>query len=324
MTFVFFLATRFDLDWSDTWDKIRDINPWLYLLAIVVYYLSFVLRGFRWRILARNASVGQSVTATLPSGIHCARLIVLGWFVNSITWLRLGDAYRAYAFAEDSKGSFPWSLGTVLAERVLDMALIFGMLIVSALFLTTTKDSNTSNYVLAAAFAMAFVMVVLIVLMRVYGARLARLLPGRLEGAYHRFQQGTLGSFKQLPALVALGLGAWALEITRLYFVVQALDLSISPALIPVVALGHAILSTVPTPGGMGAVEPGVTGLLLISLERNEAVSVALVDRSITYVSIIIFGGLVFLARQVIQARRLQRKDPAPDANGEPSHVIDG
>ena len=54
----------------------------------------------------------------------------------------------------------------------------------------------------------------------------------------------------------------------------------------------------------MGAVEPGVTGLLLISLDRTEAVSVALVDRSITYFSIIIFGGLVFLARQIALARR--------------------
>lgn len=321
--FVFFLATRLDLDWSDTWANIREINPWQYVLAIFLYYLSFLFRGIRWRMLARNAGVDESAGTRLPSVLQCSQLIILGWFVNSVTWLRLGDAYRAYAFAEDSKGSFPWSLGTVLAERVLDTALIFGMVVVSALFLTTSKDSNTSNYVVAAAFAMALVLVAGIVVLKVYGARAGRFLPRRIQGAYDRFRQGTLGSFKQLPMLSVLGFIAWLLEIGRLYFVIEALNLEISLALIPVVALGHAILSTVPTPGGVGAVEPGVTGLLLIGLGRNDAVSVALVDRSITYISVILFGGLVFLVRQVLHARRLRRIESVAVSPGERSRAPD-
>lgn len=303
--FVFFLATRFNLDWSDTWDNVRGMNPWLYVLALLLYYLSFSFRGLRWRILARNALVHSSPGARLPSVVQCSQLIILGWFVNSITWLRMGDAYRAYAFAEDSKGSFSWSLGTILAERVLDMALIFALLMISVVLSTVTGDAAGSNYLLIAAFLMAFALVTVILLMRIYGTRLARFLPRRIEAAYHRFHQGTLGSFKQLHILAVLGLAAWIMEIGRLYFVIQALDLSISLALVPVVALGHAILSTVPTPGGLGAVEPGVTGLLLLSLDhRHDAVSVVLVDRSITYVSVILIGGLVFLLRQMMQARR--------------------
>ena len=98
------------------------------------------------------------------------------------------------------------------------------------------------------------------------------------------------------------------MEMARLYLVVQALDLSISLALVPVAALGHAILSTVPTPGGVGVVEPGLTGLLLISLERSDAASVVVVDRSITYLSVILVGGLVFLLRQISQARQKRKQ----------------
>ena len=50
--------------------------------------------------------------------------------------------------------------------------------------------------------------------------------------------------------------------------------------------------------------EPGVPGLLLLELGRSAAVSVALVDRSITYLSVIVIGGLVFLMRQLGQGRR--------------------
>ena len=321
---IVFLATRFDLDWSSTWDNIRGMNPWWYLLAFILYYLSFSFRGLRWRLLALNAGGTSPPEVRVPSAIQCSQLILIGWFVNSIAWLRLGDAYRAYGFSEDSKGSFTWSLGTVFAERALDMATIFIILIVSTILLTTTRDSTAPGYILIAAFVMAFALVVLLLLMRTYGARLGRRLPHRIEEAYHRFQQGTLGSFKQLPVLLLLGLAAWFLEIARLYFVIQALDLSISLSLVAVVALGHAILSTVPTPGGVGAVEPGVTGLLLLSLERTEAVSVALVDRSITYVSVILFGGLAFLMRQIAQARRHQHQEFATGQVRGQGTVADG
>ena len=73
--------------------------------------------------------------------------------------------------------------------------------------------------------------------------------------------------------------------------------------MILVVALGHAILSTVPTPGGIGAVETGVTGLLALSLPKNDAASIAILDRSVTLLSVIVFGGLVFLVFEILQIK---------------------
>ena len=304
MALIVFLATRFDLDWAATWDNVRSMNPWLYLVAFLLYYLSFVFRGARWRLLARNAGIGSSTGNRLPSVLQCSRLVVIGWFVNGIAWLRLGDPYRAYAFSEESGDTFSGSLGTIFAERVLDMATVFAVLVVSAILLTTTTDSDVSTYILVAASGMAAALAAVILMMKGFGVRLAGFLPNRLKMAYGRFQQGTLGSFKQLPVILVLGLAGWLLEMARIYFVIQALNLDVPLALVPVVALGHAILSTVPTPGGVGAVEPGVTGLLLFELQRDAAVSVAVVDRSITYISVLLIGGLVFMHRQVARTRQ--------------------
>ena len=218
--FIFLLVTRFDLNWGETWDNIRHMNAGLYALGFVAYYSSFLFRGLRWRLLARNAGADGSTDVKLPSAFHASQLIVIGWFVNSITWLRLGDAYRAHAFAEDSNQNFSWSLGTVLAERVIDMISIVLILVVSILLLAVTSSIVGLGYILVAAFGMALVLLIVLFAMRLYGARFARHLPKRLEGAYHRFHQGTLGSFKQLPALMLLGLTGWFLEIARLYFVI--------------------------------------------------------------------------------------------------------
>ena len=57
----------------------------------------------------------------------------------------------------------------------------------------------------------------------------------------------------------------------------------------------------------MGAVEPGVTGLLLLELSRPDAVAVAITDRSITYLSIVFIGGLLFLVRQLMRIRKAGR-----------------
>ena len=311
------MATRFDLDWGRTWDNVRQMNPWLYVLALALYYLSFVFRGVRWRMLAHSASDGRSADG-LPSMLRSSQLILIGWFVNAIAWLRLGDAYRAYMFAEESKRGFAWSLGTIVAERAIDMASIFLLLAAAALLFSASTDSSTARYLLLAAFLMAFVLVVVLLTMKHSGVRLARLLPRRLESAYQRFHQGTLGSFRNLPVLFVLSAGAWLLEASRLYVVTRALDMDVGLPLVMVAALGHAILSTVPTPGGVGAVEPGLTGLLALSLERSDAASVALVDRSITYLSVIVFGGLALLLRQVWRARKSAREHIATGRDATP------
>ncbi len=308
--FVLFLATRFDIDWAKTWSNIRGMNPALYAAGLAAYYSSFILRGMRWRLLVQNAGIDSQDGAALPSAPRFSQMIIIGWFVNSISVLRMGDAYRAYTLSREAKVGMASSLGTILAERVTDMFAILALLLVGvAGFLASGDASVVIRVLVAVSTLMTAALVVLLFVMRTFGARLAGRLPSGLAGRYRAFHEVTLGSLRQLPALMALGLGGWLLEATRLYFVVQALDLSISLPLILIVALGHAILSAVPTPGGVGAVEPGVTALLVLGLERSDALSVTLVDRTITYLSILAVGGVTMLLWQSSIARRNRKRD---------------
>ena len=317
---IYFLATRFDLDWGETWDNVRGLDLRLYAVAFAAYYLSFSLRGLRWRMLAHNAGLDSGPDSRLPSVPRFAQLIVMGWFINSIVPLHAGDPYRAYALSQDSNSDFPSSLGTVLAERVTDMVTVLVLILVGVAWFSTTRDPRGTWPITAAAFLMALGLATLLVVMKVYGVRLARFLPGRFEGPYRRFHRGALGSLRRLPIIFLLGLAAWMLEASRLYLIVQALDLSIGLPLVLVAALGHAVLSTVGLPGGIGVVEPGVTGLLVLSLDLPEAVSVILVDRTITYLSVIAIGGIAFLLWQASHARKRRLR---PLAASPPEHAGD-
>jgi uncharacterized protein (TIRG00374 family) len=166
-------------------------------------------------------------------------------------------------------------------------------------------DTNIFGYLVAGALFLSGVLVVLLLMMRGFGPPSARFFPVSLKGRYIRFRQGALESFKGLPVLLLLSLAGWMLEAGRIYFVVAAMDMEINIPMLLLAALGHAILSTVPTPGGVGAVEPGVTGILMLNFSRESAVGIAIADRAITYLSVIAFGLIAFIVWQGSRKKRL-------------------
>jgi len=143
-----------------------------------------------------------------------------------------------------------------------------------------------------------------------------RILPEWLSVRYQRFQEGTLGSFQRVPLLTILGLLAWLAEVLRLYLVGLALGMDLGLSVVIYVALAGSLLTLVPTPGGLGAVESGVVGLLvrLSTLPVDAAAAVVVVDRSISYLSIILVGAVLFLVRQVFPPARTAISAPGSAA----------
>lgn len=305
--FLAFILTRFDVDLSGTWQNIKGSNPLYYLLAIGIHYTTFLFRGARWRVLLRNVQVRGRSDASTP---YLSGLILLSWFANSVTWFRLGDAYRAYAYADDTKATFSRTIGTVVAERVYDVVLVFLLLLAASLTLFLSEDGGLvgekpSWLFLGIALALVLGMLCILLLMVVFRSRFARLLPTRLERMYYRFHQGTLGSFNRMPMAFLFGALGWMAEVGRLYFVVQALGLPLTLPMVLFVTVANAILTLVPlTPGGLGIVETGVTGVLVLALAQPDALSVALLDRSISYLSVIIIGALYFVIREMLKRGR--------------------
>jgi uncharacterized protein (TIRG00374 family) len=304
---IVFMATRFDLNWSATMENIRSISLWPYSLAFVFHYSGFVLRAARWKVLVENASRTETSAVKLPSVPRLLQIIMISWFVNSVVWLRLGDAYRAYLFSTHASRGFSWSLGTILAERILDLAAITVLIGIGAIFVSAASIPNPFVYVTAALILMGSG-VSFLILMKRFGRRLAKALPGPLARAYDRFETGTLGSLRRIPLLVTIGIAVWFLEAGRLLLVVSALDLSLAFSVILIVTMVHALLASVPTPGGLGAVEVGVAGLLVLAgMAQNDAGAVVIAERSITLLSVIGVGGILFLLRQTMKLQLINK-----------------
>lgn len=296
---------RLDIDFGSVWDVITGGNILFYVFAFVSYYITFPLRALRWRVLLHNVGFRKERGVELPSFGGLTQIMFINFFANCILYARLGDVYRGYLLKENANVSFSKTIGTVLAERVLDVIIIFLLLGVAVFGLLGSTSMVVVTAVLGAGVAMLVAIAILLGVMGQFGSFVERHLPVRIKRMFTLFREGTLGSFDRLPILVSLSVVIWLLEAGRLFWVTQSLDFSIGLSLILFVALANALLVAIPfTPGGLGVVETGLVGLLTISVARSDALSIALVDRTISFVSVIAFGLVVFAVWHFMQAKR--------------------
>ncbi len=309
---IYFLFSRFSINLDATWETIRGSNPLLYLAAMLVHYTTFLFRGARWRVLLDNAGVSQ--TAELPSVVASARLVLVGWFTSSVTWFRMGDAYRAYAYTEESGAPLARTGGTVVAERIMDVMLVFILLLAGFLLITIDSEKRPSQLLIVIGLVLVTCSLLGLLAMQIFWKQAAAVLPKRLRRSYVSFHHGTMRSFRTLPQVGLFGLLGWLSEVGRLYLVVSATGLEVGIGLILFVTVANALLSAVPiTPGGLGIVESGIAGLLALAVAEESAVSIVLLDRSISYLSVIIFGAVALAYHQHVVVQRSRKQAQASE-----------
>jgi uncharacterized membrane protein YbhN (UPF0104 family) len=303
LAIVIFLLRGLNIDLATTWGYIRQANPWLLLLGLGVFYLTFPLRAVRWRMLLRNADVpvdeGRHTWASLPALME---YLYLSWFANCIVPAKLGDAYRGYLLKRNGGVSFSTAFGTIFAERLLDMIGLFGMLVLSAWFTFGARMPEGTQIVFAFGGLLVVAILGGLAGMRWLSPLIRRIIPLRFLGFYIRFESAALKSFSPaiLPRLVLLTAGVWLLEGFRLFFVIEALGpemATLSLSAIVFVALASSLLTALPiTPAGLGVVEGTITVVLtLFGVDKHLGIAVTFLDRLINFWSIVVGGLIVYL-----------------------------
>ncbi|MDP2726575.1 MAG: lysylphosphatidylglycerol synthase transmembrane domain-containing protein [Dehalococcoidia bacterium] len=291
---IYFFISRMEIDLGKTWTMISQVDPPRLALAFVVYYLAFPIRGLRWQLLFRNVGFDQGGDKKLPSIWTLARFMAMGWFANCILPAKLGDAYRAFLAKRDMGTSFSKMAGTILAERVIDVMVVFGLLIVASLAVIRYTQTEAAVSIMQVGLALVVVMIVGLVGMARFGGFVQRFIPQRFQGIYQLFHEGTFHSFRNLPIIVLLSVAVWMMEAARVYLVSWSLGLVLDPGLVLFVALTDALLVGIPlTPGGLGIVEAGLAAILMLAVTKEQATSIAILDRSISYWSVLVLGAVL-------------------------------
>ncbi len=323
----FLLWRVIDFEWDQFIDHLTGVDWRLFLLAGLLYYASFWFRGLRWALIynavARRSDNPLIRKSKSPDSITMSVLILTGWFINSVMFFRIGDAYRGWALADRTSSDMPTALGTVFAERVQDMVVVLMLVVISTVwallvdgFAASGAIVDVAVIVVAAASVLVLVLLTIIYAMRAAGDRLARLVPNRFQKQYLHFQSSALNSFRggQMHFQISLGILGWLMEVARFYFVAQAMGIDMAMSIAMFAALANAILTTIPVPGGLGFVETAlVTVLLLTGLSHTDAFTLTVLDRAISWLSIVGIGGVVFV---IVTLNRTRNASSTSTENG--------
>ena len=277
-------------------DYVLSANPAWLLLAFAVYYVGFPLRGYRWSILLRG--IGARV------GVRDAtEIIFVSWLVNSVVPAKLGDVYRAWLLKINFPVSLSATFGTIFIERVFDLVAIVVLGLAAAFWSFRDGLSDTVRVIMGIGVVVVLGLAVALFTLRNFGQRLVHRLPlpARIVLLYERFEEGVFSvDRRQVPLVGLLTALIWTTEALRLLFVVDALGFDISLGISGAffVALVASLLTAVPfTPAGLGIVEAGIVGLLTViyHADPTEAAAIALVDRAISVLSVVILGFIAYL-----------------------------
>lgn len=301
---VLVAVTVGNIDWRTLFQSIIEANPFLLLAALGVYYLGFPLRGYRWSLLLHGA--GDDVRVR-----DSTEIIFISWLVNCMVPAKLGDVYRGYLLRLNFDVSLSRTFGTVFIERILDLFAIVLLALAAGFWSFRTGLSPEVQLFFAIGVAVVALLALGLFVVRNFGRRiLTRLpLPHRIVEFYDRFEEGVFSiTPSQLPLLGLVTGLIWATEAMRLYLVVLALGFDIPMGISGAffVALIASLLTAVPlAPAGLGLVEVGIVGVLVsvYGAPRDQAAAIALLDRAISVLSIIVIGGIVYMRSSKTRGR---------------------
>jgi uncharacterized protein (TIRG00374 family) len=293
------------------WRVLQTADLKFFVLAFFVYYASFPARGERWRLLMGNAYQGAERQRIMHYPLFdLTQILYLSWFANCVVPAKLGDLYRSYLARNCVGVPMSKTVGTVIAERMLDLLVLFPLLMISTVWAFWSRLDNLPQplrVALVGGLILAVLALALLLVLWRFHDLISGLLPPRAAYLFTQFRSGAVHSLQgNIAVPLGLTVFAWLMEGGRLYFVLAALhllrpgELGISAAIF--LALGSSVLTTLPlTPGGAGFVEGFLTvTLATIFLKdmdnaKNVAASAAVLDRLISYVSLVVIGFLVYI-----------------------------
>ncbi|MEP7003122.1 MAG: lysylphosphatidylglycerol synthase transmembrane domain-containing protein [Chloroflexota bacterium] len=288
-----------NVDWGTAMAALRTANPWYVLAALVIYYATFPLRARRWARLLREGGL-------VLRGRDLLEILMLGWFVNCLAPAKLGDLYRSYLVKQRFNVSLSRTVGVVVAERLLDIFVVFALLLVGGYIAFGRTVLPDLRLVYLSAIALAVFIVIAFLAVYYLAPRLGRFFPSEVRRIGRLFREGVIHSFRALPEAGPETVVIWLAEAARLAFVLAALRLELPISGVIFVAVASSLLTTVPlTPAGFGFVELAVVYVLTtgFGLATHDAIAVAVLDRLVSVFSVIVIGGLLYARHRRQEAR---------------------
>ena len=262
--------------WPEVWEAIRSARLALVLLGLLTVLLTTVAKAARWRWLLYPEHERLRLRDLLAA-------LLVGQMLNTLIPARAGDLGRAYHLGEHARVSKATVLGSVVAEKAMDMVMLALCALITIPWLYLVPWVESSTLVLTVTAAMALLAVVAVawfgerLLERLYPL-LRRLPVGERLSSLGRSGVNGLQVFRDGRASLAAWLWsglAYVLAASTNYMLFAAMDIRL-PAYVGLLLMVVLYLGVVPPslPGKVGIFH-GITVLTLTAFGVSASTALA-------------------------------------------------
>ncbi len=289
-----------NIDGRATLQALAQAQPLWVGAALGSVLLNSITKTFRWRLLFPTDQ-------PTPGRLQTFGILMAGQLMNMVLPFRSGDIFRAYFMGRDRGASTAATLGTIGAEKLVDLILTGLVAALVLPFIVLPPSVHTSPlqmFLLALAVSSVWVGLILALpwLERVLQG-LGRRYPvfQRWAGFLHRLLNGltALREWRKLPQLLLWSLAVWGTAILTNVLLLRAFDLPPSllyAALVLIIIYGGVSIPV--APGQLGVFEAlTVVALHLVGIDGAPALAYALLLHALVLVVPVLFGGMWLLRR---------------------------
>ena len=257
--------------------------------AIGLYAIATLLRGERWHHII-------SITGVKTRRSDCYSLTTVGYMGNNVLPARAGEALRVVLLSSRCGASKRTLLGSVVAERMLDVIALGAIFVVVVYGVLSSTVLPTDRPLLAAAIGGLLVLLCVVavwVLRRHHVFERARDWLRPLAEA----PRALLG--REGVVLLGATFVLWAFEAAVYLAVARSVDLDISATgALYLVALTNFVAALPAAPGSIGTFDAAVAfGAGRLGASGSAALSYLLLLRFVLYVPITAVGFVVLVTR---------------------------
>ncbi len=264
------------LDWRQVWRALQDAHVGWIALAVITVPLTIGARVLRWRGLLWPQSFALTTLLTA---------LLAGQVVNYAIMSQLGILVRAAALGPGNRAR---ALGTVTLEKLWDVAMLLGLIMVLSFGVTLPGWLTLPARLLAIAAAVATLLLLVTLRFR-----------NRFSFKWPSFVPLLLDGLEGLtrPRALILGLlgslAVWGLGAATNYCVLRAFGLTSSTAsVLLLLAALQAGIAVPSLPGSVGVFEGiCIAVLALFGIGQEEALAAGLVLHVVVFVPPMLLGG---------------------------------
>ena len=286
---------------NNTLDLLQIIDAiysnWYYLLgACLLLIISVYCRAYRWQYLfSTNIKINSSA-------LFKSQLI--GYFINNILPIRVGDIIRSYAVAKQTNQQTSYVIGTIAMERVLDTIMILLFSLISIWYYGIDYLDIQYSW-MSSLLLIIFLIPILGYLF--YKLIFTMIFPIKLKQIFQNIWDGFLDiQLSHKWAIIGYSIIIWSIYCLNVFFIqamFSQLGLNIFDCLLILVA--SSFLQMVPVGfGAFGVFHLGVQGALHTMGIGNEQNFVIMLHLYSLFIYTI-YGGYFFLNEKTLNIKKL-------------------